>query len=164
MAKGSKAQVAARLEEVIRIRLDGAQHHDICQYASEKGWGLSDRQVRRYTSQADKLLAERREKNRKLTVALSLARREALYARAVNAGDYRTALAILTDKDKLQGFYPADKEIRELARLTAQQEKRVRELEAKIDSGQRDSATTPTNGQAAGPTPTVGGDARPDAI
>ncbi len=37
--KSDAAEVAKRVEEVLRIRLDGAQFHDIVQYAAEKGWG-----------------------------------------------------------------------------------------------------------------------------
>ena len=38
--KSDAAEVAKRVEEVLRIRLDGAQFHDVVQYASEKGWGI----------------------------------------------------------------------------------------------------------------------------
>ena len=105
-AKATNAEIALRVEEVLRIRLDGAQFHDIVQYAAEKGWNLKDRQIREYMSRADDLLVERQENKRKRLVALHLARRDALYARAVNAADYRTALAIASDAAKLQGLYP----------------------------------------------------------
>ena len=105
-AKATAAEVALRVEEVLRIVLDGAQYHDVLQYAAEKGWDLKERQVREYMSRASDLLVERQEKKRKRLVALHLARRDALYARAVNAADYRTALAVLSDAAKLQGLYP----------------------------------------------------------
>src|SRR5215211_718341 len=105
--KSDNAEVSRRVEEVLRIRLDGAQFHDIVQYAAEKEWELKERQIRQYMSHADDLLVERQEKKRKRLVAMHLARREALYARSVNAADYRTALAILSDTAKLQGLYPA---------------------------------------------------------
>src|SRR3954470_24687399 len=94
-AKATNAEIALRVEEVLRIRLDGAQYHDILQYAAEKGWGLRERQIREYMARDDDLLVERRERSRKRVIALHVARRESLIARAVNAGDYRTALAIL---------------------------------------------------------------------
>ena len=34
--KASEAEVALRVGEVLRIRLDGAQFHDVVQYAAEK--------------------------------------------------------------------------------------------------------------------------------
>src|SRR5947207_5867608 len=103
--KSDTATVARRVEEVLRIRLDGAQFHDIVQYASEKRWGVSDRQLWTYIRRADDLLVERLEGKRKRVIARRLSMREALFARAVNAADYRTALAILSDMDKLQGHY-----------------------------------------------------------
>jgi hypothetical protein len=162
--KATKAEIAQRVEEILTFRLDGAQRHDIVRYAAEKGWDVKPRQIENYIRMADNLLIEQQEPKRKRLIGLHLARRGALYARAVNAGDYRTALAIADSEAKLQGLFPSDKEIRELARLAIQQDKRMRELEAKIDSAERDSATTPTDGQATGPTPTIGGDARPEAV
>src|SRR5687768_14689658 len=116
-AKADNAEVSRRVEEVLRIRLDGAQLHDIVQYASGKGWGVSDRQVPTYIQRADALLVERQDKSRRKVIALHLARRETLYARAVNAADYRTALAVLADDAKLRGLYASDRELRELCRL-----------------------------------------------
>ena len=98
---------------MLRIRLDGAQFHDVVQYAAENGWGPKDRQVRTYIQRADKLLVERRDKSRKKVVARHLAQRQVLYARAVNGADYRTALAILDSDAKLRGLYP-EKEVKEL--------------------------------------------------
>src|SRR5688572_16952038 len=96
--KSENAEVARRVEEVFRIRLDGAQFHDILQYASEKGWNVTERQVRTYIQRADELMVERLEKNRKRVMARHLAQRQALFARAVNAADLRTALAVLADE------------------------------------------------------------------
>ncbi len=38
--KADQATVSLRIEEILRIRLDGAEYHDIVQYAAEKGWDL----------------------------------------------------------------------------------------------------------------------------
>src|SRR5439155_9084172 len=100
--KASEAEVALRVGEVLRIRLDGAQFHDVVQYVAEKGWGLQERQVRNYIRRADDLLVEREDGSRKRTIARHLAQRQALFARAVNAADLRTALAVLTDEAKLR--------------------------------------------------------------
>jgi hypothetical protein len=66
-------------------------------------------------SLADELLVERQDKSRKQVIARHLAQRQALFARALKAADYRTALAILADEAKLRGLYP-EKEIKELVR------------------------------------------------
>src|SRR5687767_8634471 len=89
--KSDTAEVSRRVEEVLRIRLDGAQYHDILQHAAENGWGVNERQLRTYMSRADDLLVERQDKSRKKVIARHLAQRQALFARALNAADYRTA-------------------------------------------------------------------------
>ena len=112
--KATKTVINQRIDELLRVRLDGAQFHDIVQYVAEKGWGLKDRQIRNYLRRADDLLVERREKSRRGCYQLHVARRESLYARAVNAADYRTALVILTDLARLQELYVSAKEVREI--------------------------------------------------
>lgn len=93
--KASRAEVAARVVEVLRIRLDGAAFHDMVEFAKEKEWNVSERQCGRYLEKADELLAARQSKNRSRIINLHIARCEALYARSVNSADYRTALAVL---------------------------------------------------------------------
>src|SRR5437773_1836066 len=44
--KSTKTVVQRRIDEVLGIRLDGAQFHDIVRYASEKKWGVGERQLR----------------------------------------------------------------------------------------------------------------------
>jgi len=152
--KAEAAEVALRVDEVLVIRLDGAQYHDVVQYAAEKGWDLKERQLREYIARADELLVERLEKKRKRTIAMHLARRETLYGRAVNAADYRTALAILIDDAKLRGLYP-EREMKELLKLVAAQGLQIAELEKRLQS-----ATTPTGVVVRG----VGGEGREDTI
>jgi len=50
--KATNAVILQRVEEVLVIRLDGAQLHDIRRYASENSWGVSDRQLERYIEKA----------------------------------------------------------------------------------------------------------------
>lgn len=129
--KSDTATVALRIEEVLRLRLDGAQFHDVVQFAAEKGWGLKERQVRNYIARADALLVERQDRGRKRIVARHLAQRQALYAKAIRAGDYRTALAVLADEAKLRGLYE-EKDLRELLKLAAAQGARIEELERRL--------------------------------
>lgn len=149
--KADAAEVARRVEEVLRIRLDGAQYHDVVQYAAEKHWDLKERQLREYMARADDLLVRRQEKSRKRLIARRVAQREALYARCVNAADHRTALAVLSDLDKLQGLYP-EKELKDLVKLAAAQAERLRQLEARLDaSGGQAPGGAPAAGPATGP-------------
>jgi hypothetical protein len=105
--KATKTEILQRVEAILRIRLDGAQFHDVVQYAAENGWNLRSRRLRQYIRAADKLLAKRLETDREKVIALHLSARRALYARCVNAADYRTALSVLSDEAKLLGLYPA---------------------------------------------------------
>ena len=126
--KSESSVVAARVEEVLRIRLDGAAFHDVVQYGSEKGWDVGERMLRKYIRRADELLVERQDNNRRRVVARHLAQRQALFARALNAADYRTALAILDSEAKLRGLYP-EKDLKELVKLAAAQALKIDELE-----------------------------------
>jgi phenylpyruvate tautomerase PptA (4-oxalocrotonate tautomerase family) len=116
--KPSKAKVAARVEEIVQIILDGAEPHDLRHYVSEKEatpdtpWtlaegekGLSDRQIRRYAVAAEKVIAESCRTSRKRLMRRHLARRRNLYAKSVNSGDLRTALAVLADEARLLKLY-----------------------------------------------------------
>ncbi len=40
--RADTAEMAKRVEEVLRIRLDGAQFHDVLQFSAEKGWVWGD--------------------------------------------------------------------------------------------------------------------------
>lgn len=149
--KSDGAEIARRVDEVLRIRLDGAQYHDVLQYASKQGWDVSPRQVSTYIRRADDLLLERMERNRKRLVARRLAQREALFARAVSGGDFRTALVILSDMDKLQGHYLGDRDLRELIKLASAQEKRIRELEQRLVDTAKFGGCDPPTRPASGP-------------
>jgi hypothetical protein len=116
--KPTKATVARRVEEVLRIRLDGAEFWDVREYAREKekepgsaweltpdGKPLSDGQLWRYIGRADRMIAESCRASRKKLLRRHLAQRRNLYAKAVSQGDVRAALAVLTDEAKLIGLY-----------------------------------------------------------
>jgi hypothetical protein len=120
--KATKAIVLRRVEEVLRIRLDGAEFWDVREYAREKeaeegsAWHLSegakplsDGQLWRYIAAADKLIAESCRASRKKLLRRHLAQRRNLYAKSVLAGDYRSALAVLRDEAELEGLYPPKK-------------------------------------------------------
>ena len=118
--KSTEAEVSRRVEEVLRIRIDGAAFADIREYAGEKGWGVSDSMLRKYIEKANGLLKERTERSRSHLLRLHLARREALYSRAVASADCRTALAVLADDAKLRGLYEDRRDLeRQLAELLA---------------------------------------------
>jgi hypothetical protein len=86
---------------------------------------------------ADDLLIEQQEKKRKRAIGLQLAKRGALYARAVNAGDYGTALRVLDSECKLRGLFP-EKEAKELVKTVVEQSKTISELEQRLHDRKRD--------------------------
>jgi hypothetical protein len=113
--KASKATVQQRVEQVLKIRLLGAQFHDVREYAQandpETGrpWNVSDGQLWRYIKASDDLLAETLEHNREKLLNRHVAQRHTLYARAMEAGDWRAALAVLDSEGKLLDLFPTKK-------------------------------------------------------
>jgi len=152
--KASRVEVAERVEEILKIRLDGAQFHDCVTFAKEKGWNVSERQVGRYIEQADNLLVERQDKKRKPMVARHVAQREALFARCINAADFRTALAVLADLAKLKGLYATGNDVKELVKLATAQGMRIEELERRLHAAGLSTPPTPTASPATGSTGT----------
>jgi hypothetical protein len=122
MSKAEALRVQQRTDELVMIRLDGAQWWDVVQYVSEKstesgscwevkpgGKSLSERQLRNYVTRADCIIRASVNEKRSRTIRRHLAQRANLYAKAVNAGDVRTALAVLRDEAELRGLYPPKK-------------------------------------------------------
>jgi hypothetical protein len=117
MQKPTRATINARIEEVLRIRLDGAEFWDVREYVREKctenkpPWEcekcLSDAQIYRYIARADKLIAESCRSSRKRLLRRHLAQRRNLFGKATNSGDVRTALACLESEARLLGLFDA---------------------------------------------------------
>jgi hypothetical protein len=109
--RSSKAVVLQRVEAVFKMRLGGAELHDLREFADapEQQWNVSDTQLRRYISAADKLMKERIDAKADHLLSRHLLQRRALYAHALGAGDFATALRVLQDEAKLEGLYPPTK-------------------------------------------------------
>jgi hypothetical protein len=107
--RATKAEVAARVEEVLHARLNGAEFHDLQALAREKKWNISERQLWNYVAAADRTIADHFEDDRDRLFRRHVFQRRALYARALQDGDYRTALAIAKDEAALHGLYAAKK-------------------------------------------------------
>ena len=110
-----------RIEEILDIRLDGAKEWDARRYVAEKeavgeapwklaegGNPLSRRQIRNYIREAERRIAKSTHATRQRRIARHIAFREKLYARAINKGDERTALAILDSLAKLLDLPPSE--------------------------------------------------------
>ena len=165
-AKSIQTEVDARVAAVLAIRLDGAQFHDIVQYAAGQGWGVSERQLWNYVKKADERLRESRERSTGRLLTLHLARRESLYARAVNAGEIGPALAVLKDQAHLLGLYP-DPKLKDLLAVVKEQDETIRHLRSQLAprSVQALEAGEGDAGGRAGPdsgSPGGDGDSRPE--
>jgi hypothetical protein len=120
--RATKAVIAQRVEDVLRIRLQGAAFWEVREWAREKekeegspwflpegGKPLSDGQLWRYIARADRMAAENYRASAKRLLRRHLVRREHLYSVAVIQGDVRAALAVLADAAALEGLYPPAK-------------------------------------------------------
>src|SRR5437588_11773661 len=106
--KATKTEIDHRVNEVLKLRLGGAEFPDICQYASapEQNWNVSDRTLWRYIQAADALCEKYFDANAQHLLSRHLLQRRQLYAHALGAGDYGTALRTLQDEAKLEKLYP----------------------------------------------------------
>lgn len=105
MVKSDKATILRRVSEVLRVVLAGGEFDEIRQYAEAQGWGVCDRQLRRYQEKAYERLAEHAQQDQKQLLGRHLMQRRALYARAIKTNDIRTALHVLRDEAELEGLY-----------------------------------------------------------
>jgi hypothetical protein len=168
--KATKAQTQARVDELVRALLAGAKPTDIREYVSERAkdsaspWfvaegrkPLSDKQLFNLARKAGEVIgASTREKRRK-RIERHVAQRQYLYAQAVAANDYRTALAILDSEAKLFGLDNVElrKEVAELRRQLAEAKKNAHtpatgEGAAGGDRGAGEAPGKPGAGAAAG--------------
>jgi hypothetical protein len=166
--KPTKEQIRQRIEEILRIRLDGAEIWDTREYVREKEqepgspWELlegqkplSDSQLWRYMARADKLISESCRASRKKLLRRHLAQRRNLFAKSVSQGDMRAALACLDSEAKLCGLFDD-----EINRMLEQLQKEIAEIKAATngnrsptqatdaDAGRVDSDSAPGTGDA----------------
>jgi hypothetical protein len=118
--KATAETVKARIFDVVRLMLDGAQPWDVTAYVSEQeakgeapwtippcGKPLCERTIRRYCRRAEQVIGAGCQADREALVRRHIAQRRQLYARAVAKGDERTALACARDEAELLALYPA---------------------------------------------------------
>jgi hypothetical protein len=109
--KSTLAEVRRRVFEVLRLRLDGAELADICDYAAQQQppWGLSRSQIYRYIKAADKACQRQYEAQAGRLLARHVLQRHRLFARANAEGDHASALRALDSAARLAGLFPAAK-------------------------------------------------------
>jgi hypothetical protein len=95
--RASGVTVRKRVEQVLQMRLLGAEFTEIRQHAEAPGWNVSERQLWRYIAAGDDLLGKALEKDRQKLLTRHLAQRQALCARCIASEDYATATRVLKD-------------------------------------------------------------------
>jgi hypothetical protein len=121
-AQADALKTQRRVDDVLRIRLDGAEWWDVVAFVRGKqadeaspwyvppdGKPLCESMIRIYQRRADELILSAHEKSRRKLFRRHLAQRRHLYAKAATSGDLRSALACLQDEAKMLGLYPAEK-------------------------------------------------------
>ncbi len=134
--RSTKAETERRVEQVYKLLLGGATFPDIREFARdpEQNWNVTDAQIRRYMTVAYQLMRKRFEARADYSFSRHMLRREQLYAHAMGAGDFRTALVVLQDEAKLEGLYPSEDDA--LKREAEALRKQLSELkEAKGEGG-----------------------------
>jgi hypothetical protein len=169
-----KELMRRRVLDVLRIRLDGAEFHDLIEYVREKeqedgsAWRLADGDkpltetaLRRYQCLADKHIAESCRASRRKLMRRHQAQRRNLYARAVAQGDVKAALAVLRDLAELQDLYPSAE-----AKVAAEVEKlraELAEAEARREQRNTHGSNNDSQGDRQGAAGAGARPVRPDA-
>jgi hypothetical protein len=164
-ARPTRAQVEARVTEILRIRLDGAEIWDIREYVREmeqkegSPWQLaegqkplSDSQLWRYIARADREVAASCRASRKKLVRRHLAQRRNIFGKAMSAGDYRAALAAAESEARLQGLFDAPARAAEVGPIKTPEDvlRLLASTIADLRAGRLDNKTAATVGALAG--------------
>ena len=102
--KSTAAMVELRTAKVAELLIDGWSRARICEYARNQQWNVSEGQIDRYIASARERIKANCSKDTEEKCALAEARLEALYGKAVEAGDLRLALNVVKEQRALQGL------------------------------------------------------------
>jgi hypothetical protein len=108
MAKATKREVTARVQQVYTMLVSGIDTAQILQYASEN-WQIVDRNTYNYIARANKLIAKHAETHREHEMGKAVARLNRLYSSALKVQDYKTCLAVQKEINALFGLYAPTK-------------------------------------------------------
>lgn len=109
--KSTKAEVKRRIRAISKLLLNGASRADILQYAIEL-WSISEAMVDKYIAKANEGFKQSAAFNNDAEVGKAINRLNRLYMAHIENKDYREALAVQKELNKLLGLYaPEKKEI-----------------------------------------------------
>jgi len=101
---GTLKEVKERLYECESMLLKSVANRDICAYFREH-YDISSVQTQRYIAKVYARWRENIERRSKYNLDNALAQRELLIEKCIAAGDYKTASALMSDRDKLLRLY-----------------------------------------------------------
>ncbi|MBX9677155.1 MAG: hypothetical protein K2X38_00230 [Gemmataceae bacterium] len=120
--RGTKLQAEGRVTSLVRILLDGAATWDVREFVAqeernpESPWFLQEgEQPRSYAGimkclrTAKQVVAAEGNDDREQLLRQHIAKRNTVYAKAMESGDLRAALACLDSQAKLLGLFPKEK-------------------------------------------------------
>jgi len=102
--KATQVEIYNRETKIMELLCEAKTKKYIIDYALEH-WNISPQQTQNYIKKCYQNIKEESKTIRKNFLSLSLRRRETLYRKALNATDYRLALDIIKDTDKLLGHF-----------------------------------------------------------
>jgi hypothetical protein len=104
--KSTRREIHARIEQVVELRLGGAELAQVVHYANQNAWSVGTRMCQKYIAAADLRIAGQAEKDRARLIALHVARRMNVFRRAMDRDDLKVAMAVLKDLGQIQAIYP----------------------------------------------------------
>lgn len=117
-----------RLSLVSVMLLEGASERDI-ETNMAKEWGLTEAGVHNYIAQARRHIQVYADEIRSNRLSTAVSQRIHLYRQTVKKQDFRTALEILKDLEKLLDLYPTEKMLNFNFDLTKLSDDQLRRLE-----------------------------------
>lgn len=106
--KSTKAEHNKRVKAVSNLLLRGASRADIVHYSAEN-WGIKERQAHQYIIDANKGFAETAAFSVDDQVGIAIDRLSRLYLYHLDAKDFRDALSVQKELNKLLGLYAPEK-------------------------------------------------------
>jgi hypothetical protein len=100
--KPTEAVFNDRVHSVYTDLINGKRRAEILRYAST--WGVTDRTIDNYISRANDLLEQEAETVRERELGKALARYNAIYKAAIEAGDLKLALDVQKEISRLLGL------------------------------------------------------------
>lgn len=103
--KSNKVEIKQRVLVIYKMLINGANTHEILQYASDKtDWNVSERSVYSYINKANKLFEKTADAKQNIELGKALNRYNNLYSLALREKDYKTCAQIQDKLSELMGL------------------------------------------------------------